>query len=486
MPVRRAAHRSGPSALVTEATPPQDRDVADTLSALDASFLAAERPEVPLHIGGVARFEGAPLLDEAGRLRLDDIRAVVEAHLAAIPRFRQRLRPAPGGLGLPRWSDDETFDITEHVLARRVPQPGLDDDLHRLAMDLQARALPRDRPLWELTFVDGLADGSVALVDKAHHALVDGVSGSESFITMLDRDPTAPPPVPEPWAPRPAPATAHRLLDELRRAARLPVDAARGTVDLVRDPTALAALLGTAADTLRSHRPAPRSSLNAPVGAARDHRVVRWSLADAKRIAHGTDTTVNDVALTAVAGGLRALLAGRGELAGLDHLTALVPVSTRGADEMLGLGNRVSAVLATLPVAADDPQTCLRRIRADMDAHKQGHEVELFAALLGTADWLPLPLLTVLSDLTVNRQPIVNLVITNVRGSPTPLYLRGARMLEFQPYVPLGANTTVGVAILSYDGQLDVGVTVDPDACPDASVLVDGIDATFHRLLAGL
>ncbi|MCD9624504.1 wax ester/triacylglycerol synthase family O-acyltransferase [Rhabdothermincola salaria] len=457
--------------------------MADNLSALDASFLAAERPEVPLHIGGVARFEGGPLLDDDGRLRLDDIRAVVEAHLAAIPRFRQRLRPAAGGLGLPRWCDDDGFDITEHVRTRRVPAPGLEDDLHRLAMALQAQPLPRDRPLWELTFVDGLADGSVALVDKAHHALVDGVSGSESFITMLDRDPAAPPAVPAPWAPSPAPATAHRLLDELRRAARLPVDAARGTVDLVRDPAALAALLGTAAETLRTRRPAPRCSLNAAVGARRDHRVVRWSLADAKHIAHATGTTVNDVALTAVTGGLRALLAGRGELAGLDHLTALVPVSTRGADEMLGLGNRVSGVLATLPLTHVDPLECLRQVRADMDAHKEGHEVELFAALLGTADWLPLPLVTVLSELTVNRQPVVNLVVTNVRGSPTPLYLRGARMLEFQPYVPLGANTTVGVAILSYDGQLDVGVTVDPDACPDAAVLVDGIEAAFAALL---
>ena len=119
-----------------------------------------------------------------------------------------------------------------------------------------------------------------------------------------------------------------------------------------------------------------------------------------------------------------------------------------------------------------------------MAAHKGSHETELVAALLGSADWLPPGVLSVLSDATVNRQPLVNLVITNVPGAQVPLYLLGARMTECLPYVPLGGNTTVGIAILSYDGHLDLGITVDPEACPDADVLVTGIEATFEELRA--
>jgi diacylglycerol O-acyltransferase len=454
----------------------------DHLSALDASFLAAERPGIPLHIGGLARFEAEPLLDDAGRLRIDEVRALVEAHLAAIPRFRQRLDPTLGGLGLPAWVDDEDFDIAEHVRLRHVPDPSDAAALHALAMAIQGEILPRHRPLWELTFLDGLADGTVAMVDKAHHALVDGVSGSESFIAMLDARPDAPGPVRRPWAPGSPPGLGMQALDALTRAGRLPLDAAHQVGRVVRDPSTATDMVRAVAETVRTRRPAPPCSLNAPVGPHRDHRVVRWSLDDAKAVAHATGTTVNDVAMVAVTGGLRALLAERGELDGLPHLTALVPVSTRGDDELLGLGNRVSAMLASLPVGEADPLDALGAVAADMAGHKSSHEIELVGAALGVADVLPLPLVRVLSDLTVNRQPLVNLVVTNVRGSPTPLYLLGARMLEFLPYVPLGANTTVGVAILSYAGQLDAGVTVDPEACPDATVLVEGMEATFASM----
>lgn len=454
----------------------------DHLSALDASFLAAERQGLPLHIGGLARFEADPLVDDAGRLRIDEIRALVDAHLAAIPRFRQRLCPTLGGLALPGWVDDVHFDIANHVRLRHVPEPGDAAALHTLAMEVQAEVLARDRPLWQLTFLDGLADGTVAMIDKAHHALVDGVSGSESFITMLDTEPVAPDPVRRPWAPVPAPGLGVQALDALTRVGRLPLDAAHQLGRVVRDPSTVTDVVRAVTTTVRTRRPAPACSLNASVGPRRDHHVVRWSLDDAKAVAHATGTTVNDVAMVAVTGGLRALLAERGELEALSHLTALVPVSTRGDDELLGLGNRVSAMLATLPVGEPDPLAALGAVASDMAEHKSSHEIELAGTALGLADVLPLPLVTVLSDLTVNRQPLVNLVVTNVRGSSTPLYLLGARMLEFLPYVPLGANTTVGVALLSYAGQLDAGVTVDPEACPDAAALVDGMEATFAAM----
>lgn len=464
--------------------------MGDRLTALDNGFLAAERPGVPLHIGGVARFEGGALLDDAGRVRIDDVRRLVATHLPAVPRFRQRLADPPLHAGLPVWVDAEDFDLADHVVAATVPAPGDDQTALELACELLAAPLDRSRPLWQLTFLDGLADGTVVLVDRAHHALVDGVSSSESLIALLDPGPqaetTAEPDRPEAteWAPEPAPDGGRQLLDVAATLTRLPVRLAAGVADIVRSPARMQELWDGLVAAVRNEELAPRCSLNAEVGARRQHLAVRLSLADLKRVAHARGVTVNDVVLAAVTGGLRDLMDGRGELEMLDHLVALVPVSTRGADERLGLGNRVSAVFAKLPVDLDDPLDRLEALALQMRSHKRSHEVDVFADLLAFLDWLPPWLLAPLADLTVNRQPMVNLVVTNVPGSPRPIHVLGARMLECLPYVPLGGNTTVGIAILSYDGHLDLGITVDPEACPDADVLVRGIETGFDELLA--
>ena len=205
--------------------------MSEHLSALDASFLAAERPGIPLHIGGIARFEGAPLLDERGRVRIDDIRRVVEAHLSTIPRFRRRLQDTPLQATLPLWIDDEHFDIAAHVHAETVAAPGDEAALLESVMRIQAETLDRHRPLWDLTFLDGLADGSVVLVDRAHHALVDGVSGSEALVAMLDPDPDAGLPDAATWEPEPGPDALHQVTEALGALAHLPVSAARGWRD---------------------------------------------------------------------------------------------------------------------------------------------------------------------------------------------------------------------------------------------------------------
>ncbi len=240
--------------------------MSEHLSALDTSFLAAERPGIPLHIGGIARFEGGPLLDAAGRLRIDDVRRVIEAHLVAIPRFRRRLQDTPLRATLPLWIDDEDFDIAHHVHARTVPAPGDDAAVLTAAMAIQAETLDRRRPLWDLTFLDGLADGNVVLVDRAHHALVDGVSGSESLVAMLDPDRETPPLDAVTWTPEPGPDALHQVTEALGALAHLPVDAARGLTGLARRPTDLVDVVRSAADALRRERPAPTCSLNAAVG----------------------------------------------------------------------------------------------------------------------------------------------------------------------------------------------------------------------------
>ena len=158
----------------------------DRLSGLDASFLALERIETPMHIGSLAILEGAPFSDERGRFRLGDVRRLVASRLHLIPRFRKRVMDVPFGLGRPIWVDDERFDIGYHVRLTALPTPGSRPQLLALFERVEAQLLDRSRPLWELWFVEGLEGGNVAVIQKTHHALVDGISGVDVATVLFD------------------------------------------------------------------------------------------------------------------------------------------------------------------------------------------------------------------------------------------------------------------------------------------------------------
>ncbi|HEX6419330.1 MAG TPA: wax ester/triacylglycerol synthase domain-containing protein, partial [Acidimicrobiales bacterium] len=175
----------------------------DRLTTLDASFLWFEHPGAPVHVGAVATFEAAPLLDEHGDLRLDDLRRRTAARLDALPRLRRRLAPVPYELDRPQWVDDPDFDIAHHLKEVRAPAPGDDGALRRVAEEILSALLPRDRPLWDLHLVTGLDGDRVALVERIHHALVDGVSGVDLAAILLDLEPDAPPVPLRPWTPEP-------------------------------------------------------------------------------------------------------------------------------------------------------------------------------------------------------------------------------------------------------------------------------------------
>ena len=182
----------------------------DRLSALDASFLHLESIETPMHVGTLAVFEGDRLLDASGRFRLAEVRRLVGSRLQFIPRFRQRLMTVPMEQGRPIWVDDDHFDISFHVRVTALPKPGDWSQLLGLTARIEAQTLDRRRPLWELWFVEGLESGRVALVQKTHHALVDGVSGVDVATVLLDFDPDAPIVIPPPWDPINAQARSRR------------------------------------------------------------------------------------------------------------------------------------------------------------------------------------------------------------------------------------------------------------------------------------
>lgn len=457
----------------------------DTLSALDAEFLHLEDETTPYHIGGVATFAGpAPTHDE--------LVAAIEAKLHLIPRYRQRVGSVPLELGRPVWLDDPHFSARHHILHTALPAPGDRATLERLVGRLMSHRLDRDRPLWEIWLVEGLADGRWALVFKVHHCMVDGVAGVGLLQAVLDLEPDAPLPDAPPWEPAPAPSGV-ALVGEawsglaadlgswaraVPRALADPPGTARAAVDSVRG------LVGFGVHAT----PAPALSVEGPIGPHRAWATSVVALADIKEVGRALGGTVNDVVLACVARGLRDLLQGRGDDVDGAVVRAMVPVSVRREDGAGIPDNRVSTLLVELPVATDDPVVRLAAVRAAMDAAKGSHMAEVGEAVAHLADLAPPMALGTLSRLGVRAlhrlpQRSVATVATNVPGPQFPLYCRGHRMLEYLPYVPIATRVRVGTAILSYDGQVAFGVTGDAASVPEVEVVAAGAAAELADLL---
>ena len=458
----------------------------DRLASLDASFLHMERAEYPMHVGAVSVLEGAPFFDDTGRFRIAEARNLVLSRLPLMPRFRRRLMQVPYDQGRPIWVDDDRFDITYHVRHTALPRPGSWEQLVALTTRIQEGLLDRERPLWEIWFVEGLDGGNVALIQKTHHALIDGVSGVDVATLLLDMSPEYTPPTVEDWTPEPAPTPSQLLLDTLRGRITEPAEMVRSVRSMLRGPRRAmdrAHELAQSMSTMVTRDAiAPRTSINARTGRHRRLSVVRIPLAEVKDIRKGIGGTVNDVVLTGVAGGLRRLFVHRGDDTEDLQLRVLCPVSVRSEDQRGSLGNKVSAMFVNLPV---DNRPAVERLHAisaqtaDLKERRQAVGAEM---LLEMTDYVA-PTLMSLAARVVHRQPFFNLVVTNVPGPQAPLYMMGARLIEAFPIVPLTRNLTVVVGILSYDGTLHFGLWGDRDACTDIEVFASGIEDAFTELL---
>jgi len=450
----------------------------ERLSVQDASFLSTERAGLPMHVALLAVAEGGPLHDRDGRFRLDAVRQEIARRLHRVPRLRQVVLCPPPGQGLPLWVDDPTFDLANHVHVVELPAPGAEPELLRGCEELYLRLLDRGRPLWELWFVARLADGRVGLMLKLHHAVADGLAAVEIAGALLDTEPDAPSPTSPPWSPRPAPSGWALFADNLR---------GRGTAlaaTLVRllhpRKTALQAraIAGAVRMGLGGRRGPPRSWLHRPVGGRRRLALVRARLAGIKEIAHAHDAKVNDVVLAAVAGGLRAVVVAAGRPVDGLILRASVPVSLRAPGGAAALGNQAGLMVVPLPVGEPDPVERLRRVAGATAERKRRPD--------SLASLRPVGSLTVMRmiDHYIRHQRIIDLLVTNVPGPQFPLYVLGARLLEAFPVVVIAGNVPLSVGVLSYDGQLDIGIQTDPDGFPDLDVFADGLRRSLDELAA--
>ncbi len=460
------------------------------LTADDASFLYLERKEMPLHIGSVAVFEGP--IDFASFVKM------IDSKLHLIPRYRQRVLPAPFNVGHPSWEDDPQFDIRNHVIEVHIDAPGDDAALRELSGRLFSGMMDRNKPLWSIHIIQGLENGRSAMLSKTHHCMVDGVSGVGLMGIIMDTTPDVPTPAEKPpYQPAPIPdagqlyfnAMSQGVTDSLERI----VSAQTGYVTLMQtlmNPTTMTAWQEVAPLMQELMRPPDRLPFNKVCSGERRITWNEFSFSDARAIRGALGGTVNDVALTVLAGAVAKYTRMHGIDTNGKFCRFMCPVNVRRDDQRARLGNQVSALMVNVPLDIDDAGVRLKAVTKRTEALKSSRLSDILASMTQWAGTLPAPMQAMVAAMPFVQfaAPIFNMVCTNVPGPQIPLYGIGRQMMTMYPHVPVGNDLGMGCAIQSYNHKLFFGITSDAAAAPDAAHMREFLDESFKELLraAGL
>ncbi|GAA1971781.1 wax ester/triacylglycerol synthase family O-acyltransferase [Nocardioides panacihumi] len=450
--------------------------MGDRLRPRDLAFLSEESATAPRHNATVEVFEPGP-----GGFDYKALLALIADRISFVPRYRQKVQVVPGRLANPVWVDDPTFDLEYHVRRSALPRPGNADQLRDLVARIVSRPLDRGRPLWEMYFVEGLEGGRVAILTKAHQALVDGVHTVDLGQVLLDVSPDTrilDPDEHDTWRPgRPA-TPAGLLVDAVRDAIAEPdtvLARARSTsTRFVRRARGFARQgIGTAEMVVRG-RPDRPTPLNGRLSQQRRFVTLDARLEDLRAIRAAHGGTINDVVLTIVAGGLRAWLMARAEsLGGIRQVRAVVPVSVIDEnEETTSLGSQIAVHFVDLPVGEASPVVRLHQVSYSFESHKATGRGVAASRLAGIAGFAPTTFHAVGSRAAA-AQPdrSYQLSVTNVPGPQSPRYAAGARMVASYAVPPLVPGHALAIGVTSFDGGVFFGMTVDRDMVPDTDIL---------------
>jgi WS/DGAT/MGAT family acyltransferase len=449
------------------------------LTGLDSSFLFLEDAHQPMHVGSVLVFEGS--------MNFESFRQTLASRIHLIPRLRQRLVMVPFGIGKPYWVEDPGFNLDMHIQHVALPTPGNWKELRGLAARIFSTPLDRTRPLWEMTFVEGLDNipqvppGSVAMINKIHHAAIDGVSGGDMMTMLLDvtKEPRkfSPPP---PRAVPPVPNELEVLSHTARKILGKPTEIKR-VVGEIRDAFREAAKIQDKGVEAPPYPwTAPPTPINHTITGQRIWNTALLDLDRVKAIRKATGCTLNDVVLAICAGALRRYLDEKGALPD-QSLVAMVPVSTRAEDERGQMGNKVSAMFLELATNVEDPIERLKLINAHSREGKAFEKAGTGQALVDLYEFIPFGLATRMTRLYSRFQladklkPVFNCVITNVPGPQADLYMAGHKLLATMGMAPLVDGMGLLITVLSYNGVLSISPTSSPAVMPD-------LDAFSHYL----
>ena len=475
------------------------------LSSLDAQFLALENARQNGHVAGLAVHDPSTAPD--GRLTAASMMELLRERMHLLPPLRWRLIEVPFGLDYPYWVEDDRFDLSYHVRDSALPPPGDDHQLADLVSRLHGRPLDRDRPLWEMYVISGLASGYVAVYTKIHHAVIDGVSGAEITGLLLDLTPevrsfhTADPAVPHP---RPGnaqmwgrallglPRAQLRMLRSLPRTlphleettlAGLP-----GVGRLGRLTGRLGALArGDENRVIRAAMTAPKTSFNQKLSPHRRFAFGRLELDRVKAVKRAYEVTVNDVVVAVCAGAVRRWLLDHKELPD-EPLVAQIPVSVRTSEQAGTYGNRILLMAAPLHTEIPDPVARLKATAAGLAEMKDRHQALPADLLMDVNHFIPPALFSrasrailALGTSAVGR-PTWNLAVSNVPGPQLPLYCGGARLVANYPVSVIVDGMGLNITVMSYNGDLDIGIIADREQMPDVWTLLDDLDLSLIEL----
>ncbi len=464
----------------------------EPIEGLDGTFLAFETGAVHLHVAAVIVLdppEGRRSLFSPST-RFNQIRRVVQQRLHLVPAFRQRAVRVPFGLHHPVWADDPEFDLDDHLRRTSLPEPGGMAELCDLVADLVSRPLDLERPLWEMTVVEGLPDDRLALVAKVHHAILDGVSGAELLAAFFDLTPRPRlAEVPPPWEPEPLPGMSEMVRYAAGKLLRQP-----GAV-LEALPRSVGAAIGVAEHNQQlagdgevpppTPFRVPRTSINGTVSSRRRFAAVALPLSLVRSVRAELGTSVNDVVLACVAGAIRRLLVVRGdEVEG--SLVAMVPVSVRQEAERGTLGNKVSPMLVSLATTVSDPVERLLRIAEGSRVAKARAGIVGARVLSDLADLTSPAVASRAARWSAGLRlfdrvpPACNLTVSNVNGPAVPLWCAGSRVAAVYPVGPLADGIGLNVTVMTYLGTMYVGLLgcrrLVPDVGSLAGMVTDALD----------
>ncbi|PWU11525.1 MAG: hypothetical protein C5B51_02480 [Terriglobia bacterium] len=455
------------------------------LSGADAAFLYLERPEIPLHIACVSIFES--------EIPFEEFIASIDSKLHLIPRYRQIAVAPPFDIGYPTWEWYPQFDIRQHVFRVRLEPPGSEAQLEALAGRILTQVMDRSRPLWDIHVVEGLKGGRGALIPRVHHALADGVSGAALLKIILDPTPDGSRAIRKPRFRPPKPNPADRSL------AGALTNAFRSTVEnlLASEACLLNMAQGLFAGRMQGSleglmellpelaASVERLPFNKPCTGERRFCWTEFSFGEVQIIKRALGTTVNDVFLSVLGRAIARYVRLHGEPVAGRFVRVVCPFSLRSDDQRESLGNQISFFPVALPLDIEDPIAMLKAVAKRTQIMKSAGAAQLLsltAAWLGSAPpplqalfWRTIPSLPL-------PVPLLNIICTNVPGSPTPLYSVGKRMLASYPQVPTGHELGIGCAAQTYDGKVFFGLTADSHAAPDFKRMRDFIHASFSEL----
>lgn len=449
---------------------------AQQISGQDAGFLYADSASSPMHIATLTIVEGS--------LKFEDFKEIIASKLHLIPKFRKRLLNVPFNLDYPYWVDDPNFDLDLHLNRVKLPDPANWKTLRDLTSNTFSNSLDLKRPLWSVDFIEGLDEidqvpkGSVAIVTKVHHVMIDGSSGVGIMGILFDKeksDEKTTPTKPKLFDPEPLPDVLSLLMKSVYGFVQNPLK-----IPKLASETAFSMVKGRIASQLKSKKtfqkntfPVPKTIFNNSISPKRTWGTAILSFDRINALRKIMEVSINDIIIAICAGGIRRYLEERDELPA-QPLVANVPISIRVKGEKQKMNNQISNMLVRIATHIKDPIERLEYIQDQTNVGKTKHKAVGAKMLAKMADAVPFGLANLAAgfyskyNIKEFHRPPFNVTITNVPGPKGLLYLKGHKIVGIFGLTPVLDGFGLIIAAFSYNGQVTITTTSDAKTMPDA------------------